>query len=141
MPSVDNIYRSAFLKAVDIRNRPGEKAVGTIKVVTVQTIGDEQQEKLVVEFHEPDLSSLVLNATNAKLIAANLGDQTENWTGARIEIGVRPVSFRGTITDGLAVLRVAKLRAAAPAAQKAAPVPPPPPTAPLEDFGADDVPF
>jgi hypothetical protein len=76
---------------------------------------------------------MVLNKTNATMIAKMHGEETNDWSGKRITLCAREVEFQGSMTSALRVLPQK------PEAHKTAPPPSPPAqTAPPPDEAEDD---
>ena len=72
----------------------------TISGTEVRTIRD--REKIVVSFEEIE-DLLVLNATNAKILAECYGDDTDDWIGKRISLKKVKRNFRGKPVDAIEV--------------------------------------
>jgi len=104
---ISECFKGAYLRAADLKDR-------TVKVqidsVTLESVGDDQDEKPVVSFLGKD-KGLVLNKTNATLLSERFGDDTDGWTGKSIELTTERVSFNGRLVDGIRV----KVPTAAPA--------------------------
>lgn len=106
------------------------------------TIKDVYQDNVAREDSEPDMKwclsfsdyakPMVLNNTNAQIIAAVLKDEeTDNWKGHKIVVYDDPnVSFGGKLTGGVRVR-----------APKNQPAPAKPTPAPQPEASDDDVPF
>lgn len=141
MPNISEIKKSSFLKKEDC----GGGILVTIKEVVEENVAKEgapEEMKWCVFFNECE-KPLVLNSTNAQLIAAITGEQnTDNWTGHRVVLYNDPsISFQGKITGGI---RVRKPRGQAATSPK---VPAPPSGGPAKTLAAPaepeelDVPF
>jgi hypothetical protein len=98
---ISEAFPSNFLKAGDLQGRAVRVTMGE---VILQDIGDG--EKPVLHFDGKD-RGLVLNKTNASMIAELYGDSTEDWVGKVIEIYPDKTSFQGRIVDCLRVRGVA----------------------------------
>lgn len=104
MPHISEMKSSKFLKRTDV----GEDG-------TVCTIASVSQENVAKEGADPEMKwvlhltnfdkPLVLNSTNAQLIAKFLGsEQTDDWEGKKIILYDDPtVSFGGKIVGGIRV--------------------------------------
>lgn len=105
MPTIDNMFPSKFLKASDI----DQDYEVTIKEVATDELGQgaDKETKFVVHFDEYD-KGLVLNKTNANLIASQHGQDTEEWIGKRVVLTVEDVSFQGKITPAIRIRRPAR---------------------------------
>lgn len=102
-----------FLKAADIK---GQRVMVTMESISIKKIGDDGEEKPVLRFIGKD-KGLVLNKTNAGMIAHFYGPETDDWMGRQIGLHVEPVSFQGRIVDAIrvAVPQTANTQAAQPA--------------------------
>ncbi|MDA7663806.1 hypothetical protein N8569_00730 [bacterium] len=92
-------FPSKFLKSEDIGN---QRWPLTIRAVQMEEVGDNEH-KPIVYFHELE-KGLVLNKTNAEMIVQLYGDDTDRWTGQRIEMYATPVQYQGQSKMGLRVL-------------------------------------
>lgn len=107
-------FPSNYLKAQDLQGR----------VVTV-TIGDcqlahfDEGDKPALSFSGKD-RGLVLNKTNAAIIADAYGDETDHWRGRPLELYADRVMFSGRMVDAIRVRVPAPPAAATPEAQPAA---------------------
>jgi hypothetical protein len=101
MPKVSSVFSSKYLKADDLE---GENVTFTIQDAEVVNMGQDGQvdEKIVLTFLMQD-KKMVLNKTNATTIAKLYGDDTDDWIGKRVTIGVREVDFQGKATLALRV--------------------------------------
>lgn len=93
-------FPGRFLKAADVADQ--KYLTLTIKKVTSETVGDDPA-KLVVHFRYED-RGLVLNKTNFSAIAEFTGeDDTDNWSGWAITLGVVKVPYQGQRVPALRV--------------------------------------
>ncbi len=126
MPNLKDMYPSRWLTAKDL----GEED----KVVTIRRIEEEtiaQEDKWVVYFDLRQTSKgLILNQTNAKMIAKLHGEDSDDWIGKSITLFPVEVDFKG---DQVPAIRV----------RSKVPVPPKAKVAPLTQVEADaeDIPF
>lgn len=85
----------------------GEEKIATIERVDRETIvGAEgkKSEETVVHFAQHDIKPLILNSTNAKMIARVLDTPyIEEWTGGSIVLVVREVKAFGETVDAVRV--------------------------------------
>lgn len=116
MPHISQLKESKFLTKAD---------VGTGVLLTIKDCHEENvalpsappEMKWCLTFNEAD-KPMVLNSTNAQIIAAVTGSEnTDDWTGHKIVLYNDPnISFQGKLTGGI--------RARAPCTQpKPAPAP------------------
>jgi hypothetical protein len=116
MPRVSDIYKSSYLRAADLE----EPLTVTIKSASIEELGEDKDEKIVVMFKELD-RGLVLNRTNADYISMLCeSDDTEDWPGTQLGLFVQPVSFRGKLVDSIRVTKPQHLKAADDMAKKTA---------------------
>ena len=90
------LFPSKYLKAIDL----DADEVFTMESLKQEELGDEA--KPVVYFEEID-KGLVLNRTNANMIASQHGQDTEKWAGKRITLFATEVDFRGQQTLAIRV--------------------------------------
>lgn len=123
--NIGNAFPSRFLKAADLQGRAVRV---TISDVVVEDIGDGEKPVLYMAGKQ---KGVVLNRTNASVIADTYGEMTEGWQGNELELYPDKTQFQGRIVD---CLRVRIPVASEPVA------PPPPPPAPAANE-MDDIPF
>lgn len=109
MVNINEEFPSKYLKSADLK---GKMAKLQIAHVDSEEIGKDR--KLVAYFRGKE-RGMVLNKTNAKTIAEAFGDETDNWTGADIEVFSMKVDYQGRMVDGLRV-RIPEQPPKAPAA-------------------------
>ncbi len=95
--NINEVFPSKYLKASDLQ---GKKITVTISHVEMDDIGDGT--KPVLYFAGKD-KGLVLNKTNAAVIAHQHSPETDGWKGKEIKLYSAPVSFKGQMVDGLRV--------------------------------------
>jgi hypothetical protein len=116
---ITTAFPSAYLKASDLK---GRKCLVTMRSLTIEEIGGEH--KPVLLFDGSD-KGLVLNKTNATIIADIYGDETDDWVGKKITIYPARVEFQGKIVDAIRVeLQQRALTAQSPLGQPAFQQPP-----------------
>ena len=130
--NVSEIYGGEYLKQEHLH---GQDVPVTISAVTVENIGDEDEEKrqkqrIVVTFAGQS-KRLGLCKTNAQQIAAFYGDNAGGWIGQSITLWPDPsVTYGGKVVGGVRIRPVPPETAAQPtAAQPTAPQPAPQPAA------------
>ena len=92
--NLNEAFPTRFLSAADLGGR--EVSV-TIASAALETLGQgaDQETKLVLGF-EGKKKFMVLNKTNATMIANNLGtSETDQWLGRQITLGTDMVSYAG----------------------------------------------
>ena len=85
--------------------QPGEEKTVTIKEVKRENVQNQKgTEECTVAYFEEDIKPLILNKTNAGMIAKVWGSPfIEDWTGCRIILKVKKVNAFGEITDAVRV--------------------------------------
>jgi hypothetical protein len=133
--------QTKYFQAVDLERERKFR----IKSVTVEQVGEEKRDKLVVWFTN-DKRGLPLNRTNNRVIRGAFGDDTAGWKDKIVILFPMMVDFRGKLTPAVRVripppkqaqagngaTPVAKPTVAAPAPQPVvatAPAPQPQPAA------------
>ena len=95
--NINDTFPSDYLKAADLK---GRKIKVTIESVEIKKLGDDT--KPVVYFSGKD-KGLVLNKTNAMVIASAYGPETDGWVGRPLHLYSAKVSFQGSMVDALRV--------------------------------------
>ncbi len=96
--NVDDIYSSGkSLKADDLKGRAHK-----LKISEVDTAKFDNGMKLVLKFEGKE-KGLVLNKTNAKVVAKYYGKDTLGWVGKPIEIFPTETEFNGSLVDCIRV--------------------------------------
>ncbi len=124
---INQVYHGQHLKAEEMQ---GRDACLTIQNVSVAQF--DEGNKLVLGFHNTD-RTLVLNKTNARMIAEMYGTETNGWIGKQITFGPDKVEFQGRIVDAIRVRYVAAQQPAQPATATNGPLPDPGATLPTDD--------
>jgi hypothetical protein len=133
MPSMNDLFPSNYLKPADLE----EDAVLTIKSIKQEKIGQgrDADDKWIVYFKE-ERKGLVLNKTNANVLAKLYGDDTDDWVGKQVILFATEVQFKDEMVEAI------RIRSKPPKAKaKAAPAAPAAPAAAVEDGEDDDLPF
>ena len=92
---VNDVYQTEgkHLKAEDLKGKKHRiTIVGTETVSFKGKDGGHDEEKILVMFRNRD-KGLVLNKTNAMVIASQYGPETEQWAGKEITIYPTTTSF------------------------------------------------
>ena len=99
----NDLFPSRYLKAVDLGGKP---LIVTIKDAKVEALNNPQgggtSDKLVLSFVNQS-KRLVCNITNYNSIADVHGDETDGWTGKRIELYPTKASVGGKSFDAVRV--------------------------------------
>lgn len=115
--NINEAFPSKYIKSADLQGRVAKLKIGSIGY---EQIGNDN--KLVMYFQGKE-KGMVLNKTNARTIADQFGDDTDNWTGADIEVFSMKVDMQGRMVDGLRVRVPPPPRQAAPQQSRAPVVP------------------
>ncbi len=96
---ISEAFPSQYLKADDL---DGNNVTVTIKDIEHVEIGQKKEQKLAISFVGKK-KMMILNKTNASIIAKLHGDETEEWVGKRITLTARDVEFQGDVILALRV--------------------------------------
>lgn len=100
---ISEMLSSNWLRKEDLSDPVGGE-VFTIKKLTEELVGSDQQSKWACHWKERDVAPLLLNKTNLRLLAAFLGDDTDEWIGKEVEVYHDPsISYGGQLVGGLRV--------------------------------------
>jgi hypothetical protein len=118
MAKVSDMFANEFLTVDDISQCAGRRTPPlTIMTVTEEDMGN--RDKLVVSFVET-AKRLPLNKTNALFLSEVLGDESDDWRGGAVVLGVEKTMFQGKRVDCIRVMHATKGDSAAVAAAAAA---------------------
>ncbi len=90
--TIDQLFPSRWLKSSDIGSSP---RTATISRIDFELIGRDQEKKAVLSFQNTT-KRMILNRTNAQILANLYGKELKNWVGKRITLYCAEVQFRGT---------------------------------------------
>lgn len=99
---LSDAFPSNYLKSDDLN---GNEVTVTIADVAMKQVGDDT--RLVLSFVGKK-KEMICNKTNASRIAAQYGDDTDDWDGKEITLGSEFVEFQGKTVQGLRVKMPAK---------------------------------
>lgn len=128
-------FPSKYLRATDIGDRQVKVIMSHVEIESVGQ-GNEAEHKPVVYF-EKSKKGMVLNKTNAEILARAYGDEMDDWSGKEVIIYVAEVQFKKEMVEAL------RLKVPKPT-QPIRPISDPPPATSLDDYGADmndEIPF
>ncbi len=112
---ISSAYPGNWLKAADLQGRVAQVTMSHIKMEEVE----KGTMKPVLYFTGKELG-LALNKTNAGILEALYGDETDRWIGQPIELYVDPhVQYQGRTVEGLRVRGVSTTATTTPAAAQA----------------------
>lgn len=99
------MFRGDYIAAVEMEE--GKPLTLTITGIDFRSMFDEKKkgniEKAVVSFREEE-RGWVINKTNAQLVAAMFGPETNDWRGKRVTIERQQVRLGGKMTPGIRVI-------------------------------------
>ncbi len=94
-------FPSNYLKCDDLGGQP---RIVNVRACVQEELGQgKDKEKKPVLYFSKGPKGLVLNVTNARVIAKAYGDDTGNWAGKPIEIYPTQVEFKGDLVDAIRV--------------------------------------
>jgi len=138
---ISQLKESKFLKKEDC----GKGILLTIDHLEQQNVAmsDQPEELKHCLVFQEDVKPLVLNNTNAQLIASITGsDETDDWHGHQIVLYTDPtVTNRGKVVGGIRARAPKKQPPRTAPAAAPAPAPARPAPAPAAEDDDDDVPF
>lgn len=98
---IDHLFPSKYVKAGDLNGKP---VTLTITRLTVEKMGHgAEEERKPVLYFEKATKGLVLNRTNAMIIASLYGNESDDWAGKRIVIYPTKVRAFGAYQDCIRV--------------------------------------
>jgi len=95
---IGSVFPSKYLRAADLG---GRTVPVTMDVVQVEPLGDDEEKPVL--YFAGKAKGLVLNRTNAEVIAAAYGEETDGWIGKPIELYPDKTHFGGRLVDCLRV--------------------------------------
>ena len=100
---ISEMLASNWLRKEDLSDPVGGE-VFTIKKLTEELVGSDQQSKWACHWRVRDVAPMLWNKTNLRILAAMLGDDTDNWIGKEVEVYHDPsISYGGQLVGGLRV--------------------------------------
>lgn len=99
--NVNDLFPSKYLKAHDLGGKPYTL---TIRAVTLEDVGHggEKESKLAIAF-EKATKMMLVNRTNAMIIASLYGPETDNWKGKAVTVYSARVKAFGAWHDALRI--------------------------------------
>ena len=100
---ISDMFSGSFLKAADLKGKMCKVVIESVDQELLR--GDHgEEEKIVVTFKGRD-KRLILNKTNATIIASIHGDDTDDWSGKEIKLYSANVQFQGQIVPAVRVFQ------------------------------------
>ena len=81
-----------YLNASLLEGKPDQTV--TISEATVETVGQDDERKIVLAFHNRD-KRMIVNRTNGDTLALAFGDEIEGWVGKEITLFTIPNVYQG----------------------------------------------
>ena len=108
---VGQAFPSKYLSAADLEGHARKVIISHYNIEEIGEEGDKREKPVL--YFEGKKKALVLNVTNANMIAEVLGsDELDDWVNKEIELLPARVEFKGKIVDAI---RVKDNRVAPPA--------------------------
>jgi hypothetical protein len=98
---ISDLFPSKYVKAADLNGKPFTLAIKKL-VIEEMGHGTEKEKKPVLYFSNA-AKGLVLNRTNAMIIANLYGDESDGWVGKRVTIYPTQVRAFGQMQDCIRV--------------------------------------
>ena len=129
---IRNAFPSKYVTAGDLQGQEVPVTCDRVCLETVQSDSGRSDELPVLYFQGMG-KGLVLNKTNANVIASLYGNETERWQGQPITLYATETEFAGRVVPCVRVRSVPpSIPQASPVVPQSAPVAPPEPVAPTE---------
>jgi hypothetical protein len=109
--NINEAYPSKYLSSEDLQGREIRLVIARVEV---EEVGRDREKKPILYFTKAK-KGMVLNKTNARMIAAAYGANTDQWEDREIIIFSMKVQFGDEIVDGIRV-KIPKLTTAPKAA-------------------------
>lgn len=94
---VSAAFPSEFLRAVDL---DGRNVTVVIDRVEMREVGDDHKPVLFFKGKE---KGVVLNKTNSATVAAQFGDEMDDWSGAEIVLYPTSVQFQNKMVEAIRI--------------------------------------
>ena len=86
------MFPSDFVKADDLDGRDVTKTIKSVTMDELTMSGGKKKTSPVIRFSDAE-KKLVINKTNAKIIAGMYGNETDNWVGKKITMFPTETTF------------------------------------------------
>src|SRR5690349_12419414 len=93
-----DVFTSKFLRAADLQGRAARVFIARVEMAMM----NDGKPKPILYFQGKE-KGLALNKTNANTIMNAYGPETNNWTGAQIELYPAEVDFQGKMVQAVRV--------------------------------------
>ena len=104
--NINDVYQSTsnFLRAADLHGSTVRVIISEIGQHTFDEGKPSQKTQVVLSFKDKE-KRLGLNMTNARVIADQLGDDTDNWVGKEIKLYPTKTDFGGEQVDCIRIVQ------------------------------------
>ena len=127
MVDVNEVYGDKdYLKAKDLNNQSWTYVMGAVEIVKY-----DDGDKLLIHFQDTD-KKFVANKTNAEMIKAMFGPETDHWFGRRLTIFPTTTPFQGNMVPCIRVQQEFQQAAQQPQAEALQPLQQPQGQSPLD---------
>jgi hypothetical protein len=113
---ITNLFKGNFLRPEYLNGTRKRVTIADVEVVNLGQ-GKDAKDKAVLRMDEVD-QGLVLNKTNAEILRAKFGDETDAWVGKQILLAPDTTSFGGKTVACIRV-KVPEQKSPAPVAADA----------------------
>ena len=131
MTNFDDIYGSKYLSVPDLGGSTLRVKIGKVEVADLREKDGTTRKKYVLFFDDGEVKPMVVNKTNASVLAAAFGKNKDDWVNQRLELYSEMTGL------GKPGLRIRVLRIQKPAAVAAKPPPTEIDPPPVESVPAD----
>jgi hypothetical protein len=130
--NIDEVFTSKYISAADLK---GKTPVVTITQIEMAKMQDGQSKPCIYINNNP--KGLVLNKTNAKMIAKLYGAETDTWIGKKIKLITAWVEYQGDTVQAIRIRPPNDVEYTAEEAQAPLGGPPPGHPAAMDDLNDD----
>lgn len=99
---ISQVFPSKYLVAADLEGRSFTLTIKRVTIEEMITHDNKRVNKPVVWFDKAQ-KGFVMNVTNAHIVVALYGDETDDWTGKRITLYPTKVRAFGEMQDAIRV--------------------------------------
>ena len=96
------LFPSKYLRAADLAGKDAVLQIAKVQVDALQMAGGKKENRPVIYFNNTE-KMMVVNKTNVKVIAKQLGKDTDSWTGQNITVFPTTTKFGRDTVDCIRV--------------------------------------
>ena len=105
MANISDFFPSNYLRAADLGGKEIDVIIDRVTSEEFEQDG-RKRPKPVVHFRNAGIKPLILNKTNALLIATACGSEDySTWSGKQVRLYAELVSFKGKVSEAIRVKR------------------------------------